>query len=135
MTENKKPRILILEDDEIRTDLFQKLLVNADVEIYTDVNEAIENYGTSGDYDLLLLDHDLGGEVFVSSAHENTGAAFCRWLTGTVAETSELPTIVIHSHNPVGAMVMNGYIPHAVQLPFSKTLLGVLYNRYVMGAQ
>jgi hypothetical protein len=58
-------------------------------------------------YDLILLDHDLGGQVYVNSDEENTGFQFCRFLTEPARFESLNDTeFVVHSWNPAGALNM-----------------------------
>jgi hypothetical protein len=112
-------RVFILEDDLTRVILFREALMRHDVTHAESLTEAVEMY--RGPYDLLLLDHDLGGEVFVDSEKEDTGAGFCRWVSG------EPTTVLIHSYNAPGAAQMNvtlvekgwanvGYVPFGLRL-------------------
>lgn len=99
-------KIFILEDDQLRINAF----VNAwagyhDLRVATSVPEAKQLWAPP--YDLVCLDHDLGGEIFVPSEHENTGFAFCKWLTEFVPAADMASTIfVVHSFNPDGAQKM-----------------------------
>lgn len=77
----------------------------------------------------MLLDHDLGGEQYVSSELYNTGAEFCRWLVKQ--EVVEPTFTLIHSFNPGGAEEMQRTLldagwSHVVRWPFGRTVLDVL---------
>ena len=78
-------------------------------------------------YDLVCLDHDLGGETYVPSEHENTGYQFARYLA-----TFQPMSVVVHSWNNVGAdrmvKALEGH--HVVQwMPFGPTLLNAIAAR------
>ena len=56
-----------------------------------------------GSWDLVCLDHDLGGESFVDSDREDCGMEVVRWIE------SHLPVIgkiIIHSSNPEASYQM-----------------------------
>lgn len=93
-------KIFILEDDATRIDLFLEACRGADVTVAQSTDEAIDKW--TGDYDIICLDHDLGGQVFVNSAHSNTGAGFARWMPENV-QGDWSPAVVVHSYNPDGA--------------------------------
>ena len=108
-------RVLVLEDDKNRVREFkQRMLEIGVVADYVDkAHDAIKLLGEK-EYDLIFLDHDLGGEVFVNVANSNTGSEVARWIS---AHPVTCP-VVIHSLNPVGADNMKKYIPGAVHVPF-----------------
>jgi hypothetical protein len=95
-----------------------------DFDIATSYNEAISKF--KGPYDVICLDHDLGGMSYVNSGEYNTGYNFCKWLPGNTTN----PTVFIHSYNPDGAENMRnllsekGYSP--AKIPFGPTLLSIL---------
>jgi CheY-like chemotaxis protein len=93
-------KIFILEDSEARIEWFREELGNIfDLTITTTSSEAIASYDPP--YDLILLDHDLGGEIYVNPDEGDTGFAFCKFLTSTY---KEIPCpVVIHSMNHIGA--------------------------------
>lgn len=71
--------IFILEDDQARIDKFVKEWgTKAKLTIAKSYDEAVKKY--KGDYDLICLDHDLGGRQWVDSSEENTGFNFVKWL-------------------------------------------------------
>lgn len=121
----KRKRVLILEDDPRRIHQFRDVLEGTDLEVYIDAFSAARHYGTQGKYDLLLLDHDLGGLTYVDTTKKNTGSEFCRWLTQNV-DIDALPRTIIHSYNPVGALEMRKLIPSAEYIPMGDLLLMTL---------
>jgi hypothetical protein len=99
-------KILVLEDDPTRLQGFVIGLKGMD---YTLVSNPIMAVGYLAlyDWDVLFLDHDLGGNAFCPS-DEKSGFAVACWL-------SENPThvpgkIVIHSWNPAGVENMQAVL-------------------------
>lgn len=70
----------------------------------------------------VLLDHDLGGEVYVDPDLPNTGSAVARWLAANPDRFRDT-RFVIHSFNPAGAANMTGLLAAAglsvVRAPFN----------------
>lgn len=123
-------RVFVLEDDPIRIDSFQKACVQHELTLtdhLTGPNGACALYQPP--YDIICLDHDLGGRQMVDSDEEETGAAFVRWMP--VASEDYQPSIIIHSFNTVGQVNMarilraKGY-DRVLTWPFSTGLLDVL---------
>lgn len=121
-------RLFILEDDPFRIDLFRKACYTMDVTYAESYEEAVRVF--SGPYDVLCLDHDLGGEQMVPSAFENTGYTFCKWLPVDAHNT----TVYVHSYNPDGAENMMQELRtkayNAIRLPFGLTILNLLKQKY-----
>jgi hypothetical protein len=126
-------RVFILEDDPNRVAGFSASLDGADVTYAIDVDEARRLWQPP--YDIVCLDHDLGGDVYVASEDDNTGAGFLR--TSPVREGMRSTIVVVHSWNPDGAQEMirllreMGIAPLA--MPFGRDLLVALntFNRRV----
>ena len=118
-------KIFILEDDATRNALFFQSLIGHDVTAADNVEDAKKLYTEHAPFDVVLLDHDLGGETYVNSAQENTGAAFCRWLTTPEAKVATF----VHSYNPEGAKNMMHILveqkgwQRVTRLPFGLNLL------------
>ena len=116
----------MLEDDPQRIRLFREACIGLDATFAESCEEAVRKFAPP--YHVLSLDHDLGGEVFVDSAVENTGAGFCRWLAD--ASDDFQPAVVVHSYNPVGAANMAKTLRdkghRVVVQPFGPTVLGFL---------
>lgn len=112
-------RVLFLDDDPQRHREFKRDIgTNGDF-VYT-AEECIEKL-KSNTYDVVSLDHDLGGETFVDPNGKNTGMEVVRFL-----EANALPQklIVCHSYNtgaaPEMAKRLNAlsHIEKAVRMPF-----------------
>lgn len=106
-------KILILEDDENRMEIFKRNLIGHSITITEKSKEAIE-YLKNNKYDYLYLDHDLGGKVMVASG-ENTGYEVAKWLEENPDRKPD--HIILHSFNPVGSDNMKKALPEAIQLP------------------
>ena len=111
--------ILILEDDPERWKVFRRTLsLRNNVEIVDTVEKAKDAVIASGiafnPFDLIFIDHDLGGEVYVDSENENTGYQFAKWL----AENEFDAKYVTHSLNPIGARNICAVLPGCDHVPF-----------------
>lgn len=91
------------------------------VETVVDCIKAIQDTDT---IKYLLLDHDLGGEVYVDSDREDCGMEVVRWLVAHSDENvAKIETIIVHSMNPparesmVYALKEAGY--NVLEIPFS----------------
>lgn len=72
-------KILILEDDELRKELFRSKLSTHELYI-TDNVEEFKKLLMGSKFDVLFLDHDLDGESYVPTDSTNTGSEAARWL-------------------------------------------------------
>lgn len=54
-------------------------------------------------WNFLFLDHDLGGEEYVSSDREDTGMEVVRWIQ---ENEPQIRNIIVHSHNGPAGMEM-----------------------------
>lgn len=121
-------KILILEDDPNRQEKFRKIIQNRGWGLtMVDTAEAAIRELKKEEFDMIFLDHDLGGEVYVSSDHRNTGAEVARFLNKNPVKCS----VVIHSLNVPGATVMAKLIPGSHRIP------GIwdreIFNQFVLG--
>lgn len=109
-------QILILEDDDLRVIEFKKRIAetNADINLIV-VDQAIEciKHLSTQKFDIIFLDHDLGGEVLVSSTKENTGATVARFWKSS-DNMNKYTTVVIHSLNPAGSSYMMNIISDVI---------------------
>ena len=97
-------RVFVLEDDPVRIELFRNASIEHDLTVATTLSRPDGAFAQwNPPYDLVYLDHDLGGQQMVDSDEEETGAAFTRWLPFA---GEHQPLIMIHSFNPVGAQRM-----------------------------
>lgn len=115
-------KILILEDDMNRIETFGKYLsVNEfDMTFVVTAAEAIAHL-EEDEFDVVFLDHDLGGEVYVDTADKNTGSEVVRWLTRP--PLLRPPVMIVHSMNTPAAQSMelaladDGYTVHRIPFP------------------
>ena len=105
--------ILVLEDDPERCKHFSRNWGNHLIQ-FTDQAEEAKHLMQTFKFDLLFLDHDLGGEVYVDSDHKNTGAEVARWLEDPLNHHCRPYVIVIHTLNPIGRRYMAQALPSAV---------------------
>jgi len=106
-------KILILEDSPERHKAFLRWLIGHVVKITENAKDAIELLRAE-DWDILFLDHDLGGEEMVVSGN-GTGFEVAKWLAEN--PDNHPSKIVIHSYNPAGAMNMKSVLPTATLAP------------------
>jgi len=107
--------------DDIRTPL------ETDWIICRNYEEFVQKVSDTGleNIELISLDHDLGQtairEYFKNTSknyiidynniHEKTGYDCTKWIVNkSIDEEIDLPTITVHSANPVGSANMMGYI-------------------------
>lgn len=109
-------RILVLEDDPNRQLQFKDRFIEkseSGTKIqYTIVESAKDCISLleASEWNLVILDHDLGGEVFVESLRPNTGGEVARWIENNVDKMLGNPYFVIHSLNGAGAEYMENTI-------------------------
>lgn len=120
-------RVLVLEDSAERMKVLRPLLKDCEVDHYEDCGPAL--LGAKPPYDLLLLDHDLGGRTFVPSEDENTGHTFVSSEVGQAVCRDT--TVIVHSHNWDGAQRMvkaakEAGASSAIWVPFSTAFIGML---------
>jgi hypothetical protein len=108
-------RVLVLEDNESRVRKFQRELVGNVVDFARDADAALAFIAARA-YDLVFLDHDLGGEEMADSHGANTGyrVASCLARDGK----NGAARVVLHSCNPAGVGMMALALPRAVLAPF-----------------
>jgi len=87
-------KILFLDDSTVRATKFRSMAPNA--EIVSTATECIEKL-RSDTWDWVFLDHDLGGETFVDSNHEDCGMEVVRNIVEE--KLSYHPIIIVHSLN------------------------------------
>jgi CheY-like chemotaxis protein len=123
--------IFLLEDNQSRVDTILNNWRSFTTVVHADsYYHALSKFDSSIAYDLIMLDHDLGGEIYVDISEDNTGTHFAKWMARNY-RFKDVP-IIIHSHNPVGAenmqeILIDGDFTNVTQLPFG-TLVN-LWNR------
>lgn len=97
-------RVLFLDDDKHRTMAFRDLMRLYDIvpDCVETAAECIERL-KAVEYDLISLDHDLGGETFVDSAREDCGMEVVRWLR---KHQKPQGFILVHSFNMLASKRM-----------------------------
>jgi len=91
-------QILFLDDDATRIKTFTNYFPDAMiVETAFACIEELKNQ----DWDVVCLDHDLGGEVYCDSTREDTGMEVVRWIKGTMfrPESNDVGQFLVHSFN------------------------------------
>jgi len=106
--------IFILEDDITRMDHFYKIFKDHNIVWAKDAPEGIAAIDGKK-FDIIFLDHDLGGEQMVSSSHRNTGYTVAKEIHNSINKDTR---IIIHSFNPIGAANMAACLPRAQRRPF-----------------
>jgi len=117
--------ILILEDDLNRSVQFYQLFFGNNTVIVSTPDECIQHL-KDYKWDILFLDHDLGGQVYCDS-DDKSGYKVALWL-------EEFPDykpnrIYLHSMNTVGRQKMKMAIPDAVELPFAWLIEKIIEKR------
>jgi len=103
-------KILFLDDDEMRqTVFFRKFLEfkqDGDTLVTTrTVEETIDALKTKGPFDVIDLDHDLGGKIFVKEV-EGTGYQVALFIENELSNELLPKHVIIHSYNPDGVKRM-----------------------------
>lgn len=112
-------KVLFLDDRQKRIDVAVERYKDDDLTVVRTAEEAIGvlsstlNGSTLRDpdtwqgWDLVCLDHDLGGESFVDSNRKDCGMEVVRWMTAFRGPLNQIAKkVIIHSSNLGGAMTM-----------------------------
>lgn len=116
-------RVLILEDDVDRMKYFRRKFIGHEVTICDDTKELIKEL-IENKWDLLYLDHDLDGKVYVPSG-EGTGYEVAEWLSNNLDKCP--PEVYVHTLNGGGRKKMLDVLPQAHSYPFAWA------NIYILG--
>lgn len=108
-------KIFILEDNIQRIDVLIANLSNHSLTITSNAPDAIDFLTKDSEYDFFLLDHDLGGEIFVDINEPNTGSTVAKFLGGKNIKGK----VIVHSWNTVGAQNMMAHLPKSTHIPFT----------------
>jgi ActR/RegA family two-component response regulator len=100
-------RILFLDDDQRRKRTFRSNFPSA--KIVSTASETIHQLMTD-EYNVVFLDHDLGGEVYVDSDREDTGMEVVRWIADN---RPNIEKVFIHSCNKDAAAKMHSSLRQA----------------------
>ena len=97
-------KILFLDDRGERLDIAAARYKDDDLVLMRTAEEAIFVLRhTTKDWDLVCLDHDLGGESFVDSNRSDCGMEVVRWIE---MHKPIIGKIIVHSSNPDAAHKM-----------------------------
>ena len=106
-------KILIVEDTQYRIDWFSAHFsgpwMDNCLTVCTDAAGAI-NQLSEHVFDLVLLDHDLSGRMWVPPEDPDTGSEVVRYL---VKNKQPIPLIIVHSHNEPRALEMTAALMNA----------------------
>lgn len=108
-------KVLVVEDNPERIKAFQRALINHDA-FYADTAESASKLIQDNIFELIFLDHDLGGLEYLDSNHPNTGYQVAKKI---LTNNNNNARIVIHSCNPPGAKNINRLLPNAIVTPFT----------------
>lgn len=102
MSKIPEPKTLFLDDELERAERFFRTHPHAAwaktaIECIDMLNET---------WDIVSLDHDLGGERFVDSDREDCGMEVVRWLSETKPEHLKRTHFIVHSLNADAALAM-----------------------------
>lgn len=106
-------KILILEDDLNRIVKFKEKHINDTIEWSDQAKEVISKL-ESNEYDILYLDHDLGGKQ-MEWDEDNCGMTVAKYLNDN--PLSDATKIIIHSFNFPAAQRMLQLLPNATYQP------------------
>ena len=120
---SKSLSLLVLEDDPIRMVQFRRRMVETGLAHTITHSEtasgAIEHLSQSH-FDLVLLDHDLGGRTYVdhNDEAEDCGMRVAEFLSIRPELVNRIGPIIVHSLNGPAAQSMVGLIGEASWVPF-----------------
>lgn len=109
-------KILVLEDSEKRIKWFREKFGNEELFIATNVEIAKRNFEWFQPFDMIFLDHDLDGRVYVESNEKNTGYQFAKYLAEKGVDSER---VILHTMNQVGAGNMKSALPNSIYIPFT----------------
>jgi len=126
--------ILFLDDDINRQHNMYAGLPSANFTLWmvSTAEEAIDSLKRNGDsfFDIVCLDHDLGGMQMLEAGADGTGMDVVKWVIENMKNTAI--TFIVHSLNPPGASLMHMVLSNAgmraYKIPFfnlAQTLKGI----------
>lgn len=112
-------KVFVLEDNADRISLLQrelpKIFPGAEVFYAETAEDGKRVLAKEQPFSILLLDHDLGGKVFVDSRDQNTGyqvAVFIR------ENDIKHKIAIAHTMNPAGGENIVSALPGCIHIPF-----------------
>lgn len=118
MNKVKKKALFLDDNEERRKKAYECLADSYELHIAKTATEAIHLLREHSPYEVVYLDHDLGGEV-LSESDEDSGFAVAEYIYAL--DINNLPKrVVIHSWNPAGArrihQLLQGIVPVSIQM-------------------
>ena len=117
--------LLFLDDDQERARTFKSAHPYA---VLVETADECTAQLIAQDWDMVCLDHDLGGEIFVDIALANSGSGVVRWIE---INKPKVKQFVVHSFNPgashqmVNTLRHNGY--ECNYMPFGPYMINHIY--------
>lgn len=110
-------KIMVLEDMPSRIQFFKNKLHKHDVYFFDNADDAMNGLLYLNDkWDIVFLDHDLEGRIFVPSSYHNTGYTVAKFIFENDIKINQ---IITHSMNPQGAQNIKSILPRAEIIPFN----------------
>jgi CheY-like chemotaxis protein len=124
-------RILLLDDDMYRHKAYRQRLIGSILTGVETSKECIKVLEESETFDVILLDHDLGGRVYVPSGPD-TGYEVAEWLRDHPEKMPQL--VILHTGNERGARCMMSVLPKALYIPclYASESLNVNYLKSLL---
>lgn len=99
-----RKQVLFLDDDHRRIDQIRLRMTDqpCDMTVVETADDCIAQL-KAHTFDLVMLDHDLGGETFCDSSREDCGMEVVRWLK---ANGGDHGAFIVHTMNAVAAAGM-----------------------------
>lgn len=114
-------KVLFLDDDLERLKIAREFYKDHELTETTTVEQTIKMLEKYSPYDLVSLDHDLGGKIYVPS-DEKSGYEVVKYIKN-MSEDKLPRRVEIHSWNPVGSLnmynLLTGVIP-VTRIPFGR---------------
>ena len=121
-------RVLIVEDDDARMEIFNKVFEDDDVTRAIDAERGVK-WIREAEFDLVMLDHDLalkhyGGDIDQEGTGQDVAHAIC-----ALPEKNH-PFVFVHSWNPDGSRAI-GEILNDGNVEFIRRTFGADIGTYV----
>lgn len=118
-------KIFILEDNPDRISWFRDHFSGDDITVAVSCTQ-VDRF--VGGYDIVFLDHDLGGRVLVD--HEDNGEAFAKLIKDNIGHAH----VIVHSYNHDGAGRILAVLPQGHRAPFCGPIFYALVANFTRTA-
>ena len=128
--------ILVLDDEKIRHEVFSIRYTKHEVDHAWGVTQCINLLQIRDKYDLISLDHDLGGHSQIGYAEpgELTGTDVANWIARNLPREKWPDRLIIHSWNIDGAIRM-AKILNSVGISTQREEFHPISNEYELACQ